>query len=64
MQALVNRIRARALADARNLDLWVECQNQLEASFRRSSALYLEPRQTLVSGTRALSRTARRAGVL
>jgi DNA polymerase-3 subunit delta' len=64
MQALVNRIRARALADARNLDLWVECLNQLEASFRRSSALYLEPRQTLVSATRALSRTARRAGVL
>jgi DNA polymerase-3 subunit delta' len=64
MQALVNRIRARALADARNLDLWVECLNKLEASFRRSSALYLEPRQTLLSATRALSHVARRAGAL
>jgi DNA polymerase-3 subunit delta' len=64
LQALINRIRTRALAEARHLDRWVDCFNLLEASFRRSSALYLEPRQTLLSATRAMSQAARRAGAL
>lgn len=61
-QALVERIRARA-GHAR-LDAWVECLNRIEASFGRSSALYLEPRQTLLNAARTLATTARRAGAL
>jgi DNA polymerase-3 subunit delta' len=64
LQALVDRIRAQALAGKSNLDLWVECLNKLEASFRRSSALYLEPRQTVLSAARTLAATSRRAGAL
>jgi DNA polymerase-3 subunit delta' len=64
LQALVARIRARAHGGKADLHLWVECLNQLEASFRRSSALYLEPRQTVLSAARTLASTSRRAGAL
>jgi DNA polymerase-3 subunit delta' len=64
LQALVDRIRAQATAGRNNLDVWVECLNKLEASFRRSSALYLEPRQTVLSAARLLAATTRRAGAL
>ncbi|MGZ5960849.1 MAG: DNA polymerase III subunit delta' [Rhizomicrobium sp.] len=64
LQALVDRIRAQALAGKSNLDLWVECLNKLEARFRRSSALYLEPRQTVLSAARTMAATSRRAGAL
>ena len=64
LQALVARIRARAHVRTAGLHLWVECLNQLEASFRRSSALYLEPRQTVLSAARMLAVTSRRAGAL
>lgn len=64
LQSLIERIRAKAHAGQGNLHLWVECLNQLEVSFRRSSELYLEPRQTVLSAARALSATSRRAGVL
>jgi DNA polymerase-3 subunit delta' len=60
--ALTERIRSRA--GTSSLDLWVECRNRLESSFRRSSALYLEPRQTLWSAARNLAATSRRAGAL
>jgi DNA polymerase-3 subunit delta' len=62
IQALIERIRARA--GQTRLDQWVECLNQVEASFRRSTALYLEPRQTLLSTARSLSATSRRAGAV
>jgi DNA polymerase III subunit delta' len=64
LQALADRIRARAMAGRTNLDLWVECLNKLEASFLRSAALYLEPRQTVLSAARTLAATTRRAGAL
>lgn len=64
LQALADRIHAKALAGAKYLDLWVECLNKLESSFRRSTALYLEPRQTVLSAARALGVAARRAGAL
>ena len=64
LQALADRIRARAMAGRTNLDLWVECLNKLEASFRRSAALYLEPRQTVLSAARTLAATTRRSGAL
>lgn len=64
MQSLVERIRAKAQTGKGDLHLWVDCLNKLEASFRRSSELYLEPRQTVLSAARALSATTRRAGAL
>jgi len=63
-QALVQRIRARALADNSLLDRWVDCLNAIEASFLRSETLYLEPRQTVLSAARMLASTSRRAGAL
>jgi len=62
VQTLAGRIRARA--GQANLDRWIECLGKLEASFRRSSALYLEPRQTVLSAARAMAATSRRAGAL
>ena len=64
LQALADRIRARAISGKTGLDLWVDCLNRLESSFRRSTALYLEPRQTVLSAARALAATTRRAGAL
>jgi DNA polymerase-3 subunit delta' len=64
LQSLADRIRAQAMAGRTNLDLWVESLNKLEASFRRSAALYLEPRQTVLSAARTLAATTRRAGAL
>jgi DNA polymerase-3 subunit delta' len=61
-QALAARIRARA--GTARLEPWLECLGKLEANFRRSSALYLEPRQTVLSAGRALAATSRRAGAL
>jgi DNA polymerase-3 subunit delta' len=63
-QALGERIRAKALADNSGLDLWVDCLNAIEVSFQRSQALYLEPRQTVLSAARALASTSRRVGAL
>jgi DNA polymerase-3 subunit delta' len=64
LQALADRIRARAISGKTGLDLWVDCLNRLESSFRRSTALYLETRQTVLSAARALAATTRRAGAL
>ncbi|HEY2884090.1 MAG TPA: DNA polymerase III subunit delta' [Rhizomicrobium sp.] len=63
-QALVERIRAKALMDNSHLDRWVNCLNALEESFLRSETLYLEPRQTVLSNARMLASTSRRAGAL
>ncbi|MBS0471970.1 MAG: DNA polymerase III subunit delta' [Proteobacteria bacterium] len=62
--ALVARIRARALQDASNLDRWLDLLARLDNSFTRSSALNLDPRQTLVSAATALNATSRRAGAI
>jgi len=60
LQALSDRIRTRARTGGANLQRWIELCEKLEASFRRSDALHLEPRQTILSAARALSETARR----
>ena len=62
LQALIARIRARS--GKPHLDRWVECASRLETSFQRSSGLYLEPRQTVLSASRLLATTARRAGAV
>ncbi|HXC54047.1 MAG TPA: DNA polymerase III subunit delta' [Rhizomicrobium sp.] len=63
-EALMQRIRARALGGGAHLDRWVECLNRLGAVFARSDALNLEPRQTLLTGAGVLAQAARRAGAL
>lgn len=63
-QALIERIRARALADNSGLDRWVDCLGAIDESFLRSETLYLEPRQTVLSTARMLESTSRRAGAL
>ena len=63
-EALTARIRARALAGGAHLDRWVECLNRLNATFARTAALNLEPRQTLLSAAGQLAQARRRAGAL
>jgi DNA polymerase-3 subunit delta' len=63
VQTLSDRIRTRAKTSGADLRRWVELWEQLGSSFRRTDGLHLEPRQTILSASRALSATARR-GVL
>jgi DNA polymerase-3 subunit delta' len=63
-EALVRRIRVRAVAGSAHLDRWVECLNKLNASFARTAALNLEPRQTLLSAAGALTQASRQAGAI
>jgi len=62
--ALMDRIRARATTNPSQLDRWVEAWEKLERSFARTSALYLDPRQTVLSSARILGDAAQRAGTL
>lgn len=59
-RALADRIRARARGGDGNLKSWVELWEKVAASFERTDALNLEPRQTILSATRDLAQTARR----
>ncbi|MEI9993739.1 MAG: DNA polymerase III subunit delta' [Rhizomicrobium sp.] len=61
-EALMARIRARAISGGTHLDRWVECLNRLNASFARTAALNLEPRQTLLSAAGQLAQVSRRTG--
>ncbi|HEX4079817.1 MAG TPA: DNA polymerase III subunit delta' [Rhizomicrobium sp.] len=62
-QILAARILARARNDAPGLERWVELRNRVQASFARSAALHLEPRQTILSSARALELAARRGAL-
>jgi len=62
MQALTERIRARAVAGQPQMNKWVDALERLRRSFGRADALHLDPRQTLISVARDLNATARRAG--
>jgi DNA polymerase-3 subunit delta' len=61
-EALAARIRARARRGDANLERWTAALTRLENNFSRSDGLNLDPRQTVLSVTRDLARTARRAG--
>lgn len=56
---LADRIRVRAHSGAQNLKPWMSTWEKLRDSFVRTSALHLEPRQTILSAGRALAETAR-----
>jgi DNA polymerase-3 subunit delta' len=62
-QTLADRIVARAGRGGTRLDRWVELREKLNGSFGRSSALHLEPRQTILSAVNALSQTSRRGAL-
>ncbi|MGA9794075.1 MAG: DNA polymerase III subunit delta' [Rhizomicrobium sp.] len=59
LQTLADRIRKRAISGAARLDRWSEVLEKLKSSFLRTDALHLDPRQTLLSASRALAQTAR-----
>jgi DNA polymerase-3 subunit delta' len=63
VQALSDRIRARAKTGGGDLWRWVELWEKLGSNFRRTDGLHLEPRQTIVSASRALSETAKRGAL-
>jgi DNA polymerase-3 subunit delta' len=63
-QGLADRIRSRARAGQPHIDRWVECLSRLNESFARTALLNLDPRQTLLSATSALSRTSRGSGTI
>ncbi len=60
---LSDRIRAKGAAGADGLDRWIEASERVRSKFARSSALYLDPRQTVVSAALTLGE-ARRHGAL
>lgn len=60
VEALTNRIRDRAMADAAGLDRWTALVEKLTRSFNRTAALHLDPRQTILSADKAIADTARR----
>jgi len=62
-QILSARILARARQDAPDLERWVDLHTTIHASFVRSAALHLEPRQTILSAARALELASRRGAV-
>lgn len=64
LQNLTTRIRARALAGQPGMNKWVDALDRLSRSFARTSAIHLDPKQTLISATRDLNATARRAGTV
>jgi DNA polymerase-3 subunit delta' len=59
IEALTNRIRARAMEGGANLNRWMALLENLSRSFVRTDALHLDPRQTILSASRALGTTAR-----
>lgn len=61
LDALRERIRARARAGGAGLDRWVALWEQLGRSFGRTGALHLEPRQTILSAAQALGRAQRKS---
>jgi len=59
VESLSARIRARAHSGAAGLERWVLLRERIEQGFGRATGLNLEPRQTVLSAARDMSRTAR-----
>jgi DNA polymerase-3 subunit delta' len=62
--ALSARIRTKAKSGGTRLDAWIEAAERVRAKFARSSALYLEPRQTIISSALTLEDARRCAGAI
>ncbi|HKQ44066.1 MAG TPA: DNA polymerase III subunit delta' [Rhizomicrobium sp.] len=63
VEALSDRIRAKARQGVPGLERWVGLQARIEQGFARAAGLHLEPRQTVLSTARDLAQVAR-SGVL
>lgn len=63
LEALRERIRARARKEISSLDRWIALWERLERTFRRTQALHLDPRQTILSVARALAQTRQRGAL-
>ncbi|HSC61145.1 MAG TPA: DNA polymerase III subunit delta' [Rhizomicrobium sp.] len=61
IEAMTNRIRARAMEGGAQLDRWTDLLEKLNRSFLRTGALHLDPRQTILSAEKSIADTARRA---
>jgi DNA polymerase-3 subunit delta' len=59
VESLTARIRAKAHSGAPGLERWVALRERIGQGFARSTGLNLEPRQTVLSVARDLSRVAR-----
>jgi DNA polymerase III subunit delta' len=64
VEALSARIRAKAQEVAPHLGHWTAALARMKDVFSRADGLHLEPKQTLLTTARDLSRTARRAGAV
>ena len=64
IETLSARIRAKAHQGAPHLDRWIAALARLKEGFARAGGLHLEPRQTLLTTARDLSRATRQAGAL
>jgi DNA polymerase-3 subunit delta' len=62
LRTMSDRIRARAHGGAPHLARWLDCLSKINESFEQTTTLYLDPRQTILSASHAVSKTARRAG--
>ena len=60
IQALTDRVRARARRGGANFRPWIEAWEKVRQTFIDAEALYLEPRQTIVSSVLAISEAAKR----
>jgi DNA polymerase III subunit delta' len=63
VEALTSRIRERAMAGGPGLDRWTALLEKLTRSFVRTTALHLDPRQTILSADKAIADTARRCAL-
>ncbi|HUE65810.1 MAG TPA: DNA polymerase III subunit delta' [Rhizomicrobium sp.] len=59
VESLSARIRAKAHSGVHGLERWVSLRERIEQSFGRATGLNLEPRQTVLSAARDLSRVTR-----
>ncbi len=64
IQALGERIRARALGGQPNLNRWVGALEKLSRNFARNEVIHLDPRQMLLTAAREMNTASRRAGTV
>jgi len=57
--ALSDRIRAKGASGVAGLDCWIEASEKVRSKFGRSSALYLDLRQTVLSAAMTLGEASR-----
>ncbi|MDE2182116.1 MAG: DNA polymerase III subunit delta' [Alphaproteobacteria bacterium] len=63
-ETLSARIRARAANGQAHLERWVEAHETLRRMFARTTALHLDPKQTVLGAARTLRTTTARAGTV